>query len=399
MNPMSLLKQFRRWLGESRRHQILAAGVVLVAAGTLAAVAVVVAVSGDGDRQEKLIVRTVTASPAAEASSRPNRGTPSPRAIPERSPSPQLETVAFSRGGDIWLIKADGTDLANLTNNPARDSAPSWSPDGSRIAFISERDGNEEIYLMNADGSRVTNLTGNPARDGPYFAWSPDGTRIAFTRSVDAPPDNDIFVMSADGSGQTRLTNDGNFKRPVAWSPDGLHIAFTSVRSELEGGQKTLSYEVYAVNPDGSGLTILSRQLYDTEEWGASFAYSPDGSFIAVQGVRQRTSDIYILNAGGSASTNLTNGSPLGKNPTWSPDGDRIAFDSFSGDIYVMRSDGSALTNLTNTVSIDLLPAWSPEGSKIAFLSYGPEFGANLYVMGADGSGQVRLVEGLVAEE
>ena len=105
----------------------------------------------------------------------------------------------------------------NLTNNAAFDSEPAWSPDGAKIAFISERDGNFEIYVMNANGSGQTNLTNNAAYDSQP-AWSPDGAKIAFTSERDG--NGETYVMNADGSGQTNLTNYPRLDGYPAWSPE-----------------------------------------------------------------------------------------------------------------------------------------------------------------------------------
>ena len=132
-----------------------------------------------------------------------------------------LERIAFRVEGDgnieIYVMYADGSNQVNLTNNTAFDSEPAWSPDGSKIAFVSvvsERDGNIEIYVMDADGSNQVNLTNNVASDD-NIAWSPDGSKIAFLSSRDG--NGEIYVMEADGSNQVRLTNTANNFNPV-WS-------------------------------------------------------------------------------------------------------------------------------------------------------------------------------------
>ena len=113
---------------------------------------------------------------------------------------------------------ADGSNPTNLTNHSSSDFQPAWSPDGTQIAFVSQRGGNEEIYVMNAaDGSNPTNLT-NHASNEFQPAWSPDGTQIAFYSNRDG--NNEIYVMdAADGSNPTNLTMNHASDRQPAWSP------------------------------------------------------------------------------------------------------------------------------------------------------------------------------------
>ena len=101
------------------------------------------------------------------------------------------------------MVNVDGSGITRLTNNSNRDESPSFSPDGRRVAFVSDRDGNDEIYAMDADGLGVSRLTDNPSRDSDP-SWSPDGRRIAFVSNRDG--NDEIYVMNADGSGKIRLT-------------------------------------------------------------------------------------------------------------------------------------------------------------------------------------------------
>jgi hypothetical protein len=119
-----------------------------------------------------------------------------------------------------------------------------------KIAFVSDRDGNDEIYVMNPDGSGQTRLTDNPADDGAP-AWSPDGTKIAFTSNRDAG-NFEIYMMNADGSSQTNLTNDPGFDDEPAWSPDGTKIVFASTRGTTD---------IWVMNADGTGQTNLNNSL------------------------------------------------------------------------------------------------------------------------------------------
>jgi dipeptidyl aminopeptidase/acylaminoacyl peptidase len=141
--------------------------------------------------------------------------------IPEHdaswSPDSSRLVISTGLGGtprDIAAMGVDGTNRVLLTTNPASDFNPALSPDGARIAFSSNRDGNAEIYVMNADGSNQTRLTNSPASDAQP-AWSPDSKKIAFTSDRDG--NGEIYVVDADGSNETRLTNDGAQDTDPAW--------------------------------------------------------------------------------------------------------------------------------------------------------------------------------------
>src|SRR5918997_247077 len=160
---------------------------------------------------------------------------------------------------DIYTINVDGTAERKLTDTPGLDGFPSWSPDGTRIAFSTDRDGggNWEIYVMRSDGTHQRRLTNTPEKDEGLPAWSPDGEKIAYV--ADVGPDKEtwdneeIFVMNADGSGRTRLTDiPGNDHWPPTWSPDGTRLAFTSDGKDGYG-------EIYVMSSDGSGLTQLTH--------------------------------------------------------------------------------------------------------------------------------------------
>lgn len=245
---------------------------------------------------------------------------------------------------DIYVINSNGTGAIQLTANPGWDAEPAWSPDGSKIAFTSARDGNLEIYVMNADGSAPMRLTSDPAADyGP--AWSPDGTRIAFgSNRGDGSPR--IYVMNADGSNPVPLTNGGD----PAWSPDGSRIAFSS----NQGGP----FGIFVMNADGSGITRLTTPDYSD----AQPAWSPDGVKIAFARaeccsyddfgfVTGLVSNIYVMNADGSGVTRLISD---GSDPAWSPDGRKIAYSVFEASLVIVNADG------TNPVGLGfgLNPAW-----------------------------------------
>jgi WD40 repeat protein len=254
-----------------------------------------------------------------------------------------------------------------------------------KLAFGSNRDGNFEIYVMNADGSGVTRLTNDAASDGAP-AWSPDSSKLAFASDRDG--NIEIYVMNADGSGVARLTDNAAFDSQPAWSPDGSKLAFASGRDGNE--------EIYVMNADGSGQTNLTNNaaLDDSPAW------SPDGSKLAFTSRRDGNTEIYVTNADGSGTaTRLTNSTPFGNvDPDWSPDGSKLAFVSSrdgNEEIYVMNADGSGQVRLTNNSLPDRDPAWSPDGSKIAFDNSDGE----IYVMNADGSGRTNLTNDAAAAD
>jgi len=259
--------------------------------------------------------------------------------------------IAFSDDvEDIYVINADGSDLAKVTSHAGNDFDPSWSPDGRRIAFRSERDGNNEIYVMSADGSDERNVSNYPGDDwGP--AWSRDGKKIAFNSNRDGP-DLHLYVVNPDGSGLERIGGDIWVEYP-AWSPDGGRIAFMA--QTWESGD---NYEIYVMNAHGSGL----RRLTNAPGSDGHPAWSPDGTRIAFDSERNSPREgelgdrIYVMNADGSRQRQLTK--TFGKYPDWSPDGRHIVF---SGDrLYIVNADGSKLTALaTPRVARPVLPDWT----------------------------------------
>ncbi len=178
--------------------------------------------------------------------------------------SPDGSWIAFvmgrDHGAELWKIHPDGTGLTQLTQSTGSDELPVWSPDGSRIAFLRDR----VLYLVNADGTGLTVLADIQGAYPFQPQWSPDGTTLVFevempseTPSEQAGRNYDIFEVNADGTGLIDLTPTANVAEnyPI-WSPDGGEIAFGA--SDVLTGDNTGSYDLYTMNPDGTGVNRLT---------------------------------------------------------------------------------------------------------------------------------------------
>lgn len=305
---------------------------------------------------------------------------------PSPGPGGKLVFVSHRDGNaEIYLTNADGSGLVNLTNDPAYDREPAWSPDGTRLVFNSDRSGTGEVWVMNADGSNPTQLTTNDSH-GLNFVWSPDGTKIAWQNYSDG--DYDICVVNADGTGFSNLTDDILYQDKPQWSPDGSKILYESLISSTNWKEATLP-EIFVMNADGSNQTNLSNAPAVSD---SAPVWSPDGSQIAFSrgnGNGSPNQGIYLMNADGSLQVNLTQTESDGF-PSWSPDGSQIAFSRFINNrqmIFVMNADGSnqAVTFAEN-YNGNAKPEWSPDGTGLAFATY-LNGNSEIYVMNTNGGG------------
>ena len=340
--------------------------------------------------------------------------------------SPDGSRFAFTSDRDgkveVYVVKADGSGLTNVSNDPCGAGVVAWSRDGSRIAFSSGPVSFKgktppaapgcvsTIYVVNADGSGRTNLTNGPG-DSEFGGWSPDSSRFAFTSDRDG--NTEIYVVNADGSGLTNLSNDPGFNNFSGWSPDSSRVRFISECKVVDG-----KLDLNEVNADGSGLTYLGLPPYDPIGFFVgcaptydgpiapevlpglsvgSGAYAPDGTrdALAVGAGDGNGEEIYVINADRSGLTRLTYNHVDDSNIVWSPDSSRIAWHRVrdgNTEIWVVNPDGSGLTRLSSGPEGDALRdgGWSPDSSRIAFVS-NRDGNGEIYLVNADGSGLTNL--------
>jgi Tol biopolymer transport system component len=200
-------------------------------------------------------------------------------------------------------MHADGSELTNITNSPAQDSNPIWSPDGKHIAFQSSRKSFTQIYLMEADGSNLIQLTNEKANhqlnlnlDGKSNPWSPDGSKLLFLQSSSGGEISQLYVMGIDGENKVLLASGRFSLNSVSWSPDGKHIAY--VLNEAPNPNEAFVTGIYVMDPDGNNSRELKNYLLQGEKLGAPYYWSSDGRSIIFLASREyaKQETIYEFN-------------------------------------------------------------------------------------------------------
>ena len=356
----------------------------------------------------------------------------------------------------IWVVPVDGGEPVQFTSGTKRDAAPRWSPDGRQLAFLSNREGEQnQLYVIPAEGGEARRLTSLDRGAGPAV-WSPDGTTILFSARVfvETPPEDKeerkrweqrpkvvtrahykddgqgytfdthshLFTVPADGSSEPKQITDGDFNdRAPAWSPDGRRIAFSRTRNGLMDYNVS---DIWVVNVDGGN----ERRLTENVGRATSPSWSPDGRTIACYGNDDQTEGfggspvrVWLVPAEapdtpGQAGEprNLTKDydrsvsqlppPAVTPGPVWSPDGSSvIASFADAGNVHLRRvatSDGSVTPVVAGERQLTFTSAASAAG-RIAFAAVATEIPGDVYSCRWDGSDERRLTrinEQLLAE-
>jgi Tol biopolymer transport system component len=294
-------------------------------------------------------------------------GLPPPVVRPIDIASLQGRVVFSNETEDIWVARADGSGAHRITRTSAQEFDPTWSSDGSQVAYRHQTGGDEttEIFIMDPDGSARRNLTRNHVADwGPD--WSPNGRWIAWNSAVGADGDGLVgYVMRPDGSRVRRIAH--HYVEYPAWSPDGSKIAFMAQEAGASGDNP--DYDIFVMDADGSDI----RRLTDAPGEDGWPAWSPDGAKIVFASARDDCSvsqvadclstgdlgpwlDVWIMDADGSHLRRVT--TEFGQFFAWSPDGREIMV-AGGASLYVVRPDGSGRSEVpVSGVPHPLFPDW-----------------------------------------
>ncbi|HSX06728.1 MAG TPA: choice-of-anchor U domain-containing protein [Candidatus Saccharimonadia bacterium] len=265
----------------------------------------------------------------------------------------------------IYTMNADGSDVQQLTNDTNYNIFPVWSPDGTKLAYMSTDFGDQttQIFVMDADGSNKVDISNDDNTQNGEPTWSPDGSKIAYSSiPADYSTSYAIKTMSPDGSNKIILTNGTSDAFYPTWKPDGSQIAFSCIDSQQVA-------QICTMNPDGSNLQhVTSGTAVDY----TSVAYSPSGTEFAYATYDTSNNDIINIAELGTMNTDGSNAHILNTadhsnvgNAHWSPDGTKLIYDSYDSSetaqrIYTINLDGSSETAISPNNQTSQVPSWQP---------------------------------------
>lgn len=335
---------------------------LLLSLGVVAAVIVLVAIQpvfwGRQDKSRSTGTAQATASlpvAAAVTSQTTHPLTPQPPAKLVGEELLLMSRADPEAAWQIWAVNPATGQRQRLTGFQANEHTPRWSPDGRRIAFVSDRDGDRDIYVIDVNATGGTAPDRNLTRsDVPSWqpAWSPDGTQIAYASYTEE--NWDIWIVNVDGTGRVRVTEHAADDLMPAWSPDGRQLLFVSRRT---GDADVFAHDLRTA--ELTQLTTSARDEYDP-------AWSPSGKWIAYVTLTDGQEDIFVMDADGSNRTNITNSPAANEShPSWLSDSELILalYTAAQGqhDIYTMPRDGSQIKPLVTGPTDDTAPSpYSP---------------------------------------
>ena len=296
---------------------------------------------------------------------------------------------------DIYISDIYGNNTTHLTKNQWLDFNPEISPNGKKLAFISNRDGNREIYTVDLvwmdgftqwEGRNLTNISQTTENEWtPKF--SPKNDKIVFASYFPSNDNYDIFIMDIDGNNKKNITNTSWYEKYPQFSPDGSFIIYQS--------WKRGKMEIFFTNLLDENKINLTRNSNSHDVISHGNAISPDGQKIIFTSERGGNKDIFIMNSDGTNQTQLTNNNANDYEPVFSPDGQKIIFTSErdgNKEIYIMTDEGKNIKNLSNNDKDDWNPRYYPDNRKVVFQSLrdGPS-NWEIYVMNIDGSNQLNV--------
>ena len=275
-------------------------------------------------------------------------------------------SLVFSAGNALAL------DAEQLTQTDGQDTTPVLSPDGTRLAFASNRTGDFCIYVMTLGSPGVMQLT-QSNDDDHYPAWSPDGSKILFVSKRTGH--GDLYEMAADGStGYLQITDTGDEENQPVYAPKGGAFAFAKQKHQLIRFSRKYS----VVIAGGKASANSPRHLAD-DAWQPQF--SPDGTQVLFVCDRTGNEDLWIMGVDGGLQTQLTSDNDADEDPCFSPDGKSIVFASDrtgNYDLWVMNIDGTGKRQLTSDPADERFPCWGKDG-KIYFVRSAAEGRKHLY--------------------